>query len=395
VLTAALAAFAITNLLFGALPAAGAEEPSDFATWAPVGSRLLSALLLAVAAFAPERRVRRPRRAATLWLGGTVAGLVVIGLVVAAIGDGLPEALPSGVSPEDSNRPLVVGNAAVLALQLVIMLLNAAAAFGLARAYERTQDALLGWFAIAAVLGAFARLNYFLYPSIYTEWFYTGDILRLGFFLLLLAGVITELTRSQRAHASAAVLEERRRLARDLHDGMAQDLAFIVQFGRAIARRDEAPRGIREIVTAAERALDDSRHAIAALVRPSDEPFPAALARTTREAATREGAEVDLAVGEVAVPESAGQELLRVAREAVTNAARHGHAHTIRVELVDEPPLRLRIADDGNGFDVDAAVERPGRRGLAGMRERVQRLGGEVTIRSEPGEGAVVEVTLP
>jgi signal transduction histidine kinase len=316
-------------------------------------------------------------------------------VVVAAVGDALPAAVPPGVSPEQSGRPLIVGHAAVHGLQLVNTLLYAAAAVGFARRAERTCDSLLHWFAVAAVVGAVARLNYALFPSLYSEWFYAGDILRLLFFVCVLAGAATEISRTQRVLATTAVLEERRRLARDLHDGMAQDLAFIVQFGRGIARRPDTPRGMDLIVAAAERALDDSRHAIAALVRPSDEPFDIALARTAREAASREGADVHATVADVVLPEATSEALLRVTREAVTNAARHGHARRIDLELVDDARLVLRVSDDGKGFDVGKTASAAGRRGLTGMRERVDELGGEMEIRSAPGQGSVVEVTLP
>jgi signal transduction histidine kinase len=394
-LSAALLVLAVTNLCFSAVPAIAGGRPNDFATWAPVGGRLLGAALLTAAAFMSADRVRFPRRAERTWIGGCMGVLVLNGLLAVALGDALPAALPPGISPEDSARPLIVGHPAVVGLQVVNMLLYGAAAVGFARRAEQRCDTMLHWFAVAAVVGAFARVNYFLFPSVYSEWFYAGDILRLLFFLGVFAGALTEIARTQRAAAATAVLDERRRLARDLHDGMAQDLAFIVQFGRAIARRPNAPRGIEQIVGAAERALDDSRHAIAALVRPSDEPFDVALERTAREAASREGADVRTALADVALPQRTSEALLRVAREAVANAARHGHARTIRLELLDQPELVLRVIDDGEGFDVDAAASAPGRRGLAGMRERVDAVGGELAIRSSPGSGSVVEVKLP
>jgi signal transduction histidine kinase len=394
-LASALFVLAVTNLCFSLIPAIAGAGPTGFATWAPMVGRLLGAALLTSAAFLPARRVRRPRRAASTWFGACTGVLAVGALVAAALGDALPAAVPAGVSPEDSGRPLIVGNPGVLGLQLLNMLLYAAAAVGFARRAEKTCDRLLHWFAVAAVLAAFARLNYFLFPSLYSEWFYAGDILRLLFFLCLLVGGATEISATQRVLARTAVLEERRRLARDLHDGMTQDLAFIVQATRGLARVSNAPDGIRDLVTAAERALNDSRHAIAALVRPSEEPFDVALERTAREAASREGAELRATVAEVALPPDTSEALLRLTREAVANAARHGHARLIELDLVEDGRLVLRVSDDGDGFDIEAGGSAPGRRGLMGMRERVDELGGEIEIRSAPGHGAVVQVTLP
>jgi signal transduction histidine kinase len=130
-------------------------------------------------------------------------------------------------------------------------------------------------------------------------------------------------------------------------------------------------------------------------VRPSEEPFDVALERTAREAASREGAELRATVAEVALPPDTSEALLRLTREAVANAARHGHARLIELDLVEDGRLVLRVSDDGDGFDIEAAGSAPGRRGLMGMRERVDELGGEIEIRSAPGHGAVVQVTLP
>src|SRR5205085_2545236 len=93
------------------------------------------------------------------------------------------------------------------------------------------------------------------------------------------------------------------------------------------------------------------------------------------------------------VPPAIGEALARIVREGVTNAVRHAGATRVVVELPPGPDLRLRIADDGRGFD---AVARTGAgHGLTGMRERVHALSGELRIRSSPGEGTELLVVLP
>jgi signal transduction histidine kinase len=283
----------------------------------------------------------------------------------------------------------------VLGAQIVVMALFGIAAAAFARRAARDHDELLGWFAVGAVLAAFARLNYFLFPSLYTEWFYAGDVLRLGFFAALLIGGLREIRAGEAALAAGAVVEERRRIARELHDGMAQDLAFIVQQGRRIARRQDAPRGMEDIVTAAERALQDSRQAISALMRPTDEPLPAALERAATEVAAREGAGVEIHAGaEFPVPDRTREALVRIVREAAGNAVRHGGARRVTVELGAPPGIHVRIRDDGTGFDTDRPRD-PSRFGLPGMRQRAQALGGDLTIRSAPGAGTEILVELP
>ncbi len=391
---AALTAFAISNLCF-AVVASLLGETGAIATWAPVVGRVAATALFAAGALLPLRTLSCPDRDARRMLGATVAGLALAGALVALLGDRLPEAVAPGLSPESSARPRVVGHPVVLGIQIVVMALFAVAAAAFARRAEREDDKLLEWFAVGAVLAAFARLNYFLFPSLYTEWFYAGDVLRLGFFVALLVGGLGEIRAGGTALAATAVSDERRRIARDLHDGMAQDLAFIVQQSRRLARRPDAPRGMPDILTAAERALQDSRNAISALTRPTDEPLPEALERAAAEVAGREGAQVRLrADADFQVPDATREALLRIVREAAANAVRHGRARVVTVELGRPPGIHLRIADDGGGFDP-SHPRGAGHFGLGGMQDRAQALGGALSIRSAPGHGTEVLVELP
>jgi signal transduction histidine kinase len=394
-LTAALFVFAVSNLCFSAIPAIAQSPPGLFQTWAPVGGQLLGAALLAAAPFIPPRLVHRPRRSAMRTLGACAVALACIAAAVVLAGDRLPEAIEPGLSPTGSERPSVVGQSTVLGEQLMTMLFFTVAAFGYSRRAERTDDELDRWLAIASTLGAFSRLNYVLFPSLFSEWFYAGDVLRLAFYLALLVGGVLELRRTYEALATAAVFGERQRLARDLHDGVAQDLAFIVQHGRKLARQDSGERRVQPLITAAQSALDESRHAIAALARPRHQSLAEALRNTAREAADREGAEVETDIpAELVMPAAREQALLRVVREATLNAVRHGGARMVRIELREMPCLCLRVTDDGTGFDVSEAAEAPGRMGLKGMAERIRDVGGEFSIDSEPGHPTCVTVAF-
>ena len=97
------------------------------------------------------------------------------------------------------------------------------------------------------------------------------------------------------------------------------------------------------------------------------------------------------------LPEEMEQHLLRIAQEAVTNALKHAGASRIAVKLHREArQLHLRISDNGRGFDQqDVFSSRAGHFGVIGMRERAERLGGELRLASNPGEGTEVEVTVP
>jgi len=395
-LTASLTVFATTNLLFSAVPAIADKHPGAFATWAPASGRLLGAALLAASAVTSERVLRRPMHDARRVLGGSLLALAALSLAVAVAGDALPVAIPADLSPEAGTRPRIVGNPAVLVNELLVMALFAVAAVGYARAAEARHDELARWLAVAATLGAFSRLNFFLFPSLYSPYFYTGDVLRLGFFLAIAVGGALEMHRLRDVLASAAVLQERERIAREIHDGVAQDLAFILQHGRRLAAQPGASRALPALVTAAERALDECRHAIAALNRSGDEPLGEALTLTAVETAGREGAEVETRIeADVAVPAPTQEALLRVTREAIINAVRHGGAGTVTVDLQCGSGIRLEVSDDGSGFDVEQAMSAPGRMGLKSMQARIREVGGLLEIDSQPGRGTRVEVTLP
>ncbi len=396
VLAASLALIAGTNLFFSAVPAVANLGSGPFATWAPAAGRVLATVLFAVGAFAKPRPVRRPAWAVPRVAAGCVLALLLIAVTTVAAGDWLPPAIEPGLSPEGASRPRIVGDPFVLGLQLFGMALYAAAAVGFARSAERTRDVLMLWFAIGATLAAFARLNYFLFPSLYSEFFYTGDVLRLGFFVALLIGGAQEIRVAQRELEQATVLHERKRLAREIHDGIAQDLAFIAQQAGALAGRNGASQSLDDIGTAARRALDESRGVIAALVRPTDEPLDQALTRVADEAAGRWGATVEARTTaglELSAP--AREAVLRIVGEAVTNAARHGQAQRICLDLAEEPELLVRISDDGVGFDPASLAQGAGRHGLTGMRERAEQIGAQLRVESQPGEGTRIVVLLP
>jgi signal transduction histidine kinase len=393
-LGAALTVLGLTNLLFAVVPAAAAGGFTRWATWASVAGRIAGAAGIAAAAVVRARDVRRPRRALTLAAAATLALLALVAAAVAVLGARLPLGIDPALSPTGGTGPRIVGNAAVLGIQLAAFVLYSAASLGFMLRAERTRDGLLGWFAIAASLHAFAALNYFLFPSLYSTWVYTGDFLRLGFFLVLLLGAAAEIQRYQRSLASTAALEERRRLARELHDGLAQELAFIATQSRWLSR--DAPDGSQaeQLVVAAERALDESRSAISALTRPLDESLDAAIAQAAEDVAGRVGVRIKLNLDEgVEVPAGARAALVRIVREAVSNTARHGQAETVKVELSGGTVVRLAIEDDGVGFDTEERHERGF--GLTSMRERATGVGAQLNVSSQPGAGTRIEVVLP
>jgi signal transduction histidine kinase len=391
-LALALALLAVSNLAFGALPTA-LEWATAPATWASVAGHLLGAVVLAAAAFAPDRVVSRPERAASWLFGAAAAVLAVMSVTLAASSS----YLPAGVEQEpsvDRSAANLTGHPIVVAAHVLGMVAFAAAALGFLRRGERMNDSFLRWVAVAALLAAFARLHYVLYPSLYSGWLYSGDVYRLLFYVVLMAAGVREIAGYWRGLARSAVLEERRRVARDLHDGVAQELAFIVRR----SRRLKGANGDAAVITsAAERALDDSRRAIAALTRPADEPLDVALAEVAENVTARTGTEVVLALApNVEVQPNVREALIRIATEALRNAARHAQAQRVRLELAGGRRVRLSVVDDGCGFDPESVrPSRHGGFGLTSMRERAAGIGADLSISSRPGQGTQVEVTLP
>jgi signal transduction histidine kinase len=282
-------------------------------------------------------------------------------------------------------------------LDVVVALLFFAAGALFTRRAEVTGEELMVWLAVGSIVAGFARFNFFLFPTHYTNWISIGDVLRVAFYVLLFLGTAREITAYQKRAADSAVLDERRRMARDLHDGLNQELTYIAsQAKHLMSLTNEVANDhmlLEHLASAAERALDESRRAIAALTLPVHEPFHRVLAHEAETVAARIGVALELSVDPTIEVDPATQEsLLRIVREAVSNAGRHGHAERISVELTNGDGVRLRVVDDGDGFDT--TVESDGF-GLVSMKERAKGLGGRFRLASRPGHGTEIEVVIP
>jgi signal transduction histidine kinase len=395
--SASLALFGATSLFLATLPAAFTAQPQErFVSWAAVAGRLLATTLLAVAAVAPAGKFRADARDTAAVLGALAVALVSVAGVVAVLGSSFPLGIdPAGTSSAELGAD-PTGHPAVAVAQLLILALSVLAAVGFARQAWRDHDDFAGWLAGGATLAAFASLQYLLFPSLHAGWVYTGDILRFSFYVMLLAAAAQEVGRHWRGLALAAVLDERRRVARDLHDGLAQELAFIGAQSRRLSSSAQNGDALAAISVAAERALDESRRAILALTRPLDEPLAIVLADTAREVAARAGLRLECQLEDgILVPPATREALVRIMREAITNAARHGRASMARVELTNGSGVRLRVTDDGVGFDPATARSAGYGFGLTSIEERTRQLGGFVRIDSSPQGGTSIDVVLP
>lgn len=388
----ALGLLSVTSLLFGVIPAAIWRDPHPFSTWTTIAAGALAAALLAAAALVRPVRLRDYEHAGRVAVIAMGVGLVVIGSIVGVFIDKLPIGIDPARSPLNVAGP-ISGNLVIAIAQMVIALVLIAAAIGFTRRAETSGDEFFLWLGGGAIFAAFARVNYFIFPSLYSEWVYTGDVLRLCWHVLLLIGAVREIGVYQRAYVEARVLEERRRIARDLHDGLAQELAFIANKTRELAVTGASRVALLQVASASQRGLDESRRAIQALTTNDDAPFDVALVQTVEEVAARLGTNVDIAA-EPAPDITADQreQLLRIVREAVTNAGCHAQADLVRVQFTNGGPLYLRVEDDGVGFDAED-VDAEGF-GLVTMKERAHAIGADFQISSTIGRGTAIEVRV-
>lgn len=392
-LALALIVLAGTNLFLSALPSALGDLHTQFVAWAPFVGRLIGALLFALSVAVPERIVPQPRRAAWLTFGGGLALVGAIAVISAVFAPHWGDPVGAMVVPGRSDSPVITSDTLQLIAIALTFALYLLAAVGFVSRAEKTGDELFGWFALATPFAAASSLNYFLFPSLYPGWVYSADLFRLGFYLMLAIGAAREIAAWQEQLAEAAALGERRRIARDLHDGLAQELAFIVGQTRSLVEPTGEAGPFAHIAAAAERALDESRTAIAALSRDVDDTLDVVIAQAAEDVAARTGAHIrfDLAPGIRVAPELR-EDLARIVREAVSNAARHGEAQNVTVALSNTDAIRVSVRDDGKGFDPDAPRHRGF--GLTSMRERAEMRGGTVVVTSQPGAGTEVQVVV-
>jgi signal transduction histidine kinase len=215
------------------------------------------------------------------------------------------------------------------------------------------------------------------------------------------AAVALEYARLQRELHRLAVLEDRERIAKELHDGAIQALFAVgmgLQGSALLAGDDELRGRLQHAVEELDRVIRDLRNYIFGL-RPgilADRQLDQALQGLVEEFQQRTGvlaiAEVDPAVAAELTGRAA--DVVQLAREALSTVSRHAEAATCRVSLYrDTDGAVLEVDDDGRGFDPAAATGTG--QGLRNLQERATALGGHTEIDSTPGEGTRVRVTIP
>lgn len=383
-MAAAILAFGIIHVITTAAPAAlGAHPRGYLAALDLYGELLVNVAIAAAAVSAPVAMLiatRHPNRRLIELSASLVAlaALVACVLSMLVFGAGAGSAVKSAAA---FTTPVVVASTALLVFAAIAL-----ARDGAARDRPR----------LCIVLGVsvMAAAPPLLFDRV------IGDSLALaadalqtiGLLLIIVAGARWELQARWLA-ARAAAIAERQRVARDLHDGLAQDLAFIAAHG---ARMSSEAGTDHPVATAARRALQISRCAIAELSDPDAATIAEALEATAAELRRRFAIAIalDVDITRELEPEQR-EDVDRIVREAIANAARHGAADSVVVSLHDaHGHVHLRVQDDGRGIDIVAGPDRRDGFGLRSIRERAASLGASVEVRQTGIRGTVIDVVI-
>ena len=389
VLACALAVLALSNLFLCTVPVVAGWAPDDLTVWVAPVALSFGAMLFVLAAFLPDRQLRWSGPLLVVSAGAVTTALLLAMILVPAFARSLPPREVSSLAPGSAvgTDPDLVQSGPLLAGAV----LYGVAVVGFLRYSRRTRDEFFGWLAVAAMLAAASQVNYLL-SAMNPQSLYGGDAFRCFFYAALLLGSMREIWCYWHTLSKAAVLQERQRIACELHDGVAQELAYLARNLESLDGEADG-EGLDRLRRAVERARVESRRVISAAAAPSSQALEVALAEAVTEVAERYHVKLDLDLtSDIRLPAQRREAFVRIACEAVTNAARHSGADRVDLRLDrDGSALRLWVSDEGHGFDT---ADPGGGFGLTSMRERAHSVGAELVVSSVPGHGSRVEVTL-
>jgi signal transduction histidine kinase len=378
-------------------------------------ARILATGLIMLGGLATLRHRRTPWPAVVLVMPALVLGWVAVNAFMGSV-----QVPPLATATLNGPATNLEFDSTLTPLGVLVMVVGVVLTFAAAevcrRIWRSSHNPSDAYLALALVLASFAQIHEVLDPGIHPIQVATGDLLWLavGVVLLLIieAGIrraIVDLRaandvleRLRRAEADRVTLEERARLSRELHDGLAQDLWLAKLKASRLAAVPGLPREAaemtHELAAAIDAGLDEARHAVLALRSEEGSPpgFAGLLARSLDEFEDRFGLRTELACPPdiPTLPARTEAELHRITQEALNNIAHHADATFVRVSVEHgDGTLRLSIRDNGKGFDVTEVPR--GRYGLAGMRERASLIGAELAIESAPLEGTAIIVEMP
>ena len=368
------------TLAFSVAPVLGGSTQGAPEAWAAIGSRVLAATLIALAPLVPAPRIVARRRALLAGIAMVLVALFAIWVPLRGFSASLLD--PSGDGGRAFELTVATSFLALLALTAVI---------GFGVRYRRLGEDLDSWLALGATLTLFAELHYVLTPDVSSDFVSQGDFLRVLAYGLLLVGVWRAISF---AEFGRAVAEERARVAREIHDGLAQYLFAVSTHASMLEAGASLEQTLPKLKEAAAAAQQEARFAVLALSSASGTaPFDAALRRYI-EFLTADGAlEVDVEIDpSILLAPDEQIEVFRIVQEGLANVRKHAGAQRADVWIGQRLGRRIvSVRDDGVGFDGEEAAAG---QGLKNMRQRAQTIDGGFALRSRPGRGTSLEVVL-
>jgi signal transduction histidine kinase len=393
---------------FGLAPARPGEAPIYLWTL----SRLTVAWLLVLGAVRSLRR-EQPPLPRLLLVAGPTGLLLLAGSMLFARQAVLPH-----VPGVDALDPRNLSSVAILvgAVQVIIFVGFIVAAILFRRLYLRDRRISDAYLAVGLVSAAFSQLHFLIAPIAVIGVVTSTDALRLVFYGVLLLGIQAELGADLRALRNAnselerlrevdavnATIEERSRLAREIHDGLAQDLWYAkLRLGRLVEAPElaEESRAVgHEVLTAVDSALADARQAVMALrVDPTaGSTLTEVLRSYTEDFSDRFALRTEFTASDdlPRLQPRTEAEVLRIVQEAMNNCRKHADATLVRVRAETQGGfVRVSVTDNGKGFDPGLVDQ--DRYGLKTMLERAALIGGRLSIESRPADGTTVLLEVP
>jgi signal transduction histidine kinase len=392
------------------------EEPGEAPVYLWTVTRFAAGFLLVIGAVRSLQR-KPPPLPGAIFVVTPALTLFAIGVMLFGREAILPPVpTPDLFDPSRSTNGLSLASTAIGAFQIAIFVTFIVAAILFRRLYIRRRDISHAYLSWGLVVAAFSQLHFLLSPVVAFGIVTSTDALRLAFYGVLLLGVQaelgadlralrqanTELERLRDVDSANAALAERTRLAREIHDGLAQDLWYAkLRQGKLVAESGLKAEGraiANEVLGAIESALAEARQAVMAMrVDPTaSAKLDDVLVSYVDDFADRFGirAEYHGDPGLPDLPPRTQAEILRIVQEALNNARRHADATLVQVRTDhDGTRARIRVIDNGRGFETSAVP--PDRFGLRSMRERAELVGATLNVRSRPSDGTTVTVEIP
>src|SRR5437773_5074444 len=370
-----------STLAFSIVPVVGGQPLHRAEGWAGIVGRLFAWALIATAPFMRGRSKWGSRVLGNACLAACV-GLLLIWTACHSFAPSLP-ALAS--HDGDQLPPVLAG---LLSAEALLNLL-AVVGFGL-RFREKGED-LDRWLGLGATLMLFASLHYLFTPLLSSDYVSQGDFLRVIAYGVLMVGAWRAI---RFAEFGRAVAEERARVAREIHDGLAQYLFAVATHATMLESGGSLETILPQLKEAAAAAQQEARFAVLALSSAGGSaPFDSALRRYVDFLTADGQLEVDLEIQEgIRLAPDEQIEVFRIVQEGLANARKHAHARRAEVRIEERDGERFVTGvDDGSGFDE---AEIAAGQGLKNMRACAASIGGGFRLVSTPGRGTALEVVL-